>query len=698
MKHLRLLGMESEREALLKAMQDMECVEISSIDGSEEALKSGFAKPDDKALMSAQEASRAYRTALASLDRFAPEKKGMFRKRQGVSRAAFFSAESEENARTAAETINKDTRRLGEIESERTKNEALRATLAPWLTVDAPLGGADGALAVFFGTAGLNVTDDALKALADSLDGLLTWQQASSDRSLRYLLVMCHQSVKERALSALRDLGFSTVSFRGMTGTAKENDKALAENLAALEKERQEIEQRIAGLGGKREALLEASDRAAIALRREEAKSRLVGTDKVFLLEGWLPADRCAEIEKTLKPFTCAIETREPTEDEYPQVPVQLKNNKLTRPLNMVTEMYSLPAYGTLDPNPLMAPFFILFYGIMMADMGYGLLMMIASVIISKKYRPKGTSGELFSLLGLCGISTFIMGALTGGFFGDFLTQLVAIVSPGAVFALPKLFDPLDDLTMILIGSMALGMGQIVTGMAISLIEKCKRKKFLDAFFEEITWWIVFIGIALLALGKGAAVLYVGCALVLLGPIVQGKGWGRLTGVFGSLYNHVTGYFGDILSYTRLMALMLAGSVIAQVFNMLAAMPGNVIAFIIISMLGNAMIQAGFRAYFENGTVYFNQAGQPGLAVYKADGTEIVPELHPEYEGQTNNGINITNLGPYYTEIKYFLECLRDGKEITLAPLQEGVKSVEQALEEWEAAKLYLREKKEMYI
>ena len=589
MKHLRLLGMEREREALLKAMQDMECVEISSIDGSEEALKSGFAKPDDKALMSAQEASRAYRTALASLDRFAPEKKGMFRKRQGVSRAAFFSAESEENARTAAETINKDTRRLGEIESERTKNEALRATLAPWLTVDAPLGGADGALAVFFGTAGLNVTDDALKALADSLDGLLTWQQASSDRSLRYLLVMCHGSVKERALSALRDLGFSTVSFRGMTGTAKENDKALAENLATLEKERQEIEQRIAGLGGKREALLEASDRAAIALRREEAKSRLVGTDKVFLLEGWLPADRCAEIEKTLKPFTCAIETREPTEDEYPQVPVQLKNNKLTRPLNMVTEMYSLPAYGTLDPNPLMAPFFILFYGIMMADMGYGLLMMIASVIISKKYRPKGTSGELFSLLGLCGISTFIMGALTGGFFGDFLTQLVAIVSPGTVFALPKLFDPLDDLTMILIGSMALGMVQIVTGMAISLIEKCKRKKFLDAFFEEITWWIVFIGIALLALGKGAAVLYVGCALVLLGPIVQGKGWGRLTGVFGSLYNHVTGYFGDILSYTRLMALMLAGSVIAQVFNMLAAMPGNVIAFIIISMLGNAM-------------------------------------------------------------------------------------------------------------
>lgn len=589
MKHLRLLGMESEREALLKTMQDLECVEISHIDGSEEALKTGLAKPDDRALLNAQEESRAYRAALAALDRFAPGKKGLFRKRQGVSRASFFDEENERQARAAAEAINADTRRLGEIESERTKNEALRASLAPWLAVDAPLDSTDGVLSLLFGTVGATVTDDALRALSDSLSGLLTWQQASSDKTLRYLLIACHKSVKEQALSALRELGFSTVSFRGLCGTAEENDKKLEAALAALESERREIERRVEGFGGNRETLLEASDRAAILLRREEAKSRLVETDKVFLLEGWLPADRCTALEKALEPFTCAVETREPAEDEYPQVPVQLRNNKLTRPLNMVTEMYSLPAYGTLDPNPLMAPFFILFYGIMMADMGYGLLMMIASVIIGKKYRPKGTSGELFSLLGLCGLSTFIVGAMTGGFFGDFLTQLVAIVSPGTVFALPKLFDPLDDLTMILIGSMALGLVQIITGMAISLIEKCKRKKFLDAFFEEITWWIVFLGIALAVLKKGTAVLYLGCALVLLGPIVQGKGWGKLTGVFGSIYNHVTGYFGDILSYTRLMALMLAGSVIAQVFNMLAAMPGNVIAFLIISMLGNAM-------------------------------------------------------------------------------------------------------------
>ena len=589
MKHLRLVGLESEREAMLRAMQDMGCVEISGVDGAEDALHEGFARPDDRALLSAQESARSCRAALAALDRCAPEKKGLFRRRTSVARKEFFSEESAREAKNTADALNAMQRRLGEIESESAKAETLRASLAPWLTLDVPLEQEDGTLCVTLGTVNAAVTDEALNAACATFDGLALWREASADRSLRYLFIACHESVNEAAMTALREIGFSPASFRGLQGTAKENDAAAQAHLTALQKEREDIEQRIASLGGKREALLEASDRAAITLRREEAKSRLVETDRAFLLEGWLPAERCEELEKTLAPFTCATEMRDPTEEEYPKVPVQLKNNKLTRPLNMVTEMYSLPAYGTLDPNPLMAPFFILFYGIMMADMGYGLLMMIASVIISKKYRPKGTSGELFSLLGLCGLSTFIVGAMTGGFFGDFLTQLVAIVSPGTVFALPKLFDPLDDLTMILIGSMALGMVQIVTGMAISLIEKCKRKKFLDAFFEEITWWLVFLGIALAVLKKGTAVLYLGCALVLLGPIVQGKGWGKLTGVFGSVYNHVTGYFGDILSYTRLMALMLAGSVIAQVFNMLAAMPGNVVAFVIISMLGNAM-------------------------------------------------------------------------------------------------------------
>ena len=111
----------------------------------------------------------------------------------------------------------------------------------------------------------------------------------------------------------------------------------------------------------------------------------------------------------------------------------------------------------------------------------------------------------------------------------------------------------------------------------------------LDAVFEEVTWWVVFAGLGLMIVGITPIVLVIGMVMVVAGPMIQNKGFGKVTGIFGSLYNHVTGYFGDILSYSRLMALMLAGSVIAQVFNTLGAIPGNILIFLVISLAGNAL-------------------------------------------------------------------------------------------------------------
>ena len=162
-------------------------------------------------------------------------------------------------------------------------------------------------------------------------------------------------------------------------------------------------------------------------------------------------------------------------------------------------------------------------------------------------------------------------------------------LATGRDFALPALFTPLDDTLMILVGAMCLGFVQIVVGMAISFVQKLKKGQVLDAILEEVTWWVVFAGIALMVLKVTNLVLYAGLVLVVAGPLITGKGFGKITGIFASLYNHVTGYFGDILSYSRLMALMLAGSVIAQVFNTLGAIPGNIVVFFIISMAGNAL-------------------------------------------------------------------------------------------------------------
>ena len=591
MDRLRLAAMAADREALLRALQRAGCVELTAAEPTEADGLSAFVRPDGAALAAAQERLHTCRAALECLDRYAPEKKkGLFRKRPVITEQQLFDPESAKRTEAAAEDLLARQQELAALDAERTKLEALRASLAPWRSVDLPLnGGGDGALLAWLGTLPTSVSEEERQNAAAALDGLAEWTEASCDRQLRYLVFVCHASMRDRAAETLRALGFSRVSFRGLDGTAEENDARAAQRLTEAEEEKKAAEQAIAAHAADREALLLALDRAGVDLRREQAKQELVQTQSLLYLEGWLPCKRRAALEAALAPFVCAYELTAPAEEDYPKVPILLENNALTRPLNMVTEMYSLPAYGTLDPNPLMAPFFVLFYGIMMADMGYGLLMMLAALVIKKKYRPKGGMDHFFGLLGLCGVSTFVFGALTGGFFGDFLTQLVSLISPGTEFALPYLFSPLDDIMAILLGAMALGLVQIVTGMAISLVEKCRRRQLLDALFEEVTWWTVFAGIALAALGRGMAVLYAGLALVILGPLVQGEGMGKLTGVFASVYNHVTGYFGDILSYSRLMALMLAGSVIAQVFNMLGAIPGNVAVFLLVSAAGNAL-------------------------------------------------------------------------------------------------------------
>ena len=140
-----------------------------------------------------------------------------------------------------------------------------------------------------------------------------------------------------------------------------------------------------------RDALRIYADRLRAEAAKEQCAESVLTDGTVLYFQGWVPAEQEKAVGAFLTEKGCAWEALDPTEEEIPDVPVQLKNNWLTRPLNMVTEMYSLPAYDNVDPNPLMAPFFILFYGIMMADMGYGLLMILASVIRHcKKYAAQG--------------------------------------------------------------------------------------------------------------------------------------------------------------------------------------------------------------------------------------------------------------------------------------------------------------------
>ena len=152
----------------------------------------------------------------------------------------------------------------------------------------------------------------------------------------------------------------------------------------------------------------------------------------------------------------------------------------------------------------------------------------------------------------------------------------------------------MDDTIAILGGSLVLGFIQIITGQIVSFVEKTRKGHLMDAIWDEGTWWVLYLAVGLLALGVGniagyPVVLIIGIVMLAVGSTRNAKGFGKIGSFVGAVYNGVTGIFSDVMSYARLMALMLSGSIIASVFNTLGGITGNVVTFVLIAMVGNAL-------------------------------------------------------------------------------------------------------------
>ena len=595
MKRLRLIALASEREELLSRLLHVGCVELSEPQVElTDPEWTGLLHRSESDLSDVKQELAQATAALQTLNKYAPSKGGMLRARDVIAEKDFLCGERLKQAQAKVEEINRREREVVSIQNQETRLEGRKMALAPWAPLDVALDiQSTQNVKISFAVCPAGVDMGALMADLAQEAPAAQAIESSTDKEQHYFLWLCHKKEEEAALAALKPYGVSPAGLKDTTGTAAENIAKADAELAQLAEQRAALEAEIAGMGECRGELQVCIDRLRQEVAKEECAQRALTDDTIIFYTGWVSAPELDAAEAELAKFTCAWETEDPTEEEYPEVPIQLRNGKIVRSLNMVTEMYSLPAYNGIDPNPVMAPFFIFFYGFMMADMGYGLLMMLASFIIMKKNNPNGaTMRYMIPLLGYCGAATFVMGALTGGFFGDLLPQLAMMINPNTSFtALPALFSPLDDALAVLIGSLAIGLVQIFTGMGISMYKQIKRGEVMAALCNEGAWYAVFI---LLAVGIIAGQLKIcGIAILVILVLTQGYGKkgivGKLMGIGGSLYNNITGYFSDILSYARLMALMLAGAVIAQVFNTLGAITGNVITFFIIAMIGNAL-------------------------------------------------------------------------------------------------------------
>ena len=603
MKRLRVMLVRSRKEELLRELARMGCVELTETEASELLRREGSALTELKSHQALLD------RAISLLDSYSPASKPLLSPRPELPEDVLLQNGDLEGARALAEEVIGKDEKIRRDSAEESRQRGIIESLQPWKDLDLPLEteGTERCVLILGSMPVRLPLEAAEKALAEAADEAELFS-ISFDRSQRYLALVCARDQLAAAQESLRPFSFTGLSFAGQSGTAQEGIRAAEAALVSLAEEKEQLRGEIVALAERREELKLASDRSGTRIAMAEAEEHLSGTESTLVLEGWVPAEQEEQLEQLLERFDCAWETREPEADEYPQVPVKLKNNRFTNALNMVTDMYSLPAYGSVDANPIMAPFFILFYGLMMADMGYGLLMMIAAAVALKKLKPRGGSLAFCQLLLYAGVSTFIMGALTGGFFGD-APAVVARMFGSNWAGLPALFSPVRDSQTVLYGAMVLGVIHLNAGMVVSFARKWRDGNKMGALFEEGPLWVILLGGILMGLkllglsqsqslySAGLVILIIGGAALLFGAGREAKGFGKVTAAFGCIYSTLTGWFGDVLSYSRIMALMLAGSVVGQVFNTIAAMPAQasgpnvftVLIFALIFVVGHAL-------------------------------------------------------------------------------------------------------------
>ena len=599
MKKLRLLAIKSQRDELMRRLQLMGCVQVNEPGKAEGEIELGRESSDAPRC---REALRELGMALGLLDKYASVKDGLFSQRPEVQCSALMDDSGEDEHLALARKIielDEEVKQVAAAESE--KLNAIEA-LKPWLQLDIPLDfkGTRNSGAVF-GSVPAPVDLSKLKAELEEKAECSQMYEIYSDKEQHCILVFFHTDFKDAAMEVLRGSWFSPMALAGRSGTAAENSEAAQKELEELKAKREELSDAIAALKPHRDELKLAIDHMSAREAQAEAIGLLRSTRSTVVLEGWIPAENEKLLQQELSQFDCAWETEDPTEDETMEVPIKLKNNKLTEPYNVVTEMYSLPAYNGLDPNPYLMPFFALFFGIMFADMAYGLLMVAVGIFALKKIKPTGTIKNMMGMLIQCGISSFVIGVLTGGFFGDAVTVVAGIFGKevtliptfasinvaGVSIDLPLNLLEGNNPLYVLILAMCLGAVHLAIGVGLGCYLKAKDKDWLG-IVQDLSWWVIFAGIGVMVLTGNSFLLYFGIAVMVLGAFLGGKGIGRLTAVFGAVYNGATGYLGDILSYSRLMALMLAGSVIASVFNQLGSL-GGLWLFIPVAIIGHAL-------------------------------------------------------------------------------------------------------------
>ena len=596
MKKLTLAAAKSDMENITRSLVWMSAVEVNDADDiAEQYADKGVVHRDVSSLLT--EGERQASLLSDAIDVLAPygstKKK---KKKQSPLQAA-------DDAPFDYDKAINDADRVREILSERRENSAeIRrleseiASLLPWQKMDLPLSFTGTHRTVFL-TGTLPFAAD-VKKISEKLvekDGAV-WGEISEDGALRYGYAVALTERREEVLSILSEYGFSKISFRDCSETPRKEVAVRKERIDEMTQRLADAEAELQTLAANRRLLEKAYDRAQEKISVLRVQNKLAATESACILRGWIPDYAVARLEKKLAAYDCCYETRDPLEGE--DVPVLLSNNRFASPFETIVGSYGYPRYGSFDPTFIVSIFYSLIFGIIMQDVGYGLLLCIGCPLFIRIKKPKKSTEQLLRAFTYCGISTVIFGVLFGGYFGDFPHQLAVNffgAEENALSDLYILFNPVEHNIEFLIMTLVIGAVHMIIGMLIRAYMLAKRGDVFAAIFDVGSWIVVFAGLALMLVSPqiGKITALVGAAALILTQGRHAKGiLGKVFGGIYSLYN-IIGYMSDLLSYSRIFALGLSGAIIGQVMNILGTLSGGgffgFIALIVIFIVGHGL-------------------------------------------------------------------------------------------------------------
>lgn len=602
MERITLFGLTGDSKSVISALMDCGCVQVTDPEDARdyEELSKQLSRNTVEMYESEQLSSRVG-TALKALAPYST-KRGLFEWKPTVEKKELSDAALSEQAKAVCGKVEELQKEIAFLKAEISREELLRVSLEPWRELDQPLEFSETKTCEFFlMSVPAEVSTETLAEQAAE-QGLRTYlSQISEDADLRYLAASAVKADVAAVQELIRQAGGSRIAFPGLEGTAAANISASAKRGEELTARLEQAQESLKGCASETPLLQKASDSIDIVLESERARQKMLHTQNAFVLQAWVPVRAKARVDKALEQFSCYYEYTQPEDGEEP--PVLLKNNAFAEPFESVTSMYSLPNYYGFDPDAIMAPFFFIFFGMMLSDAGYGLILAIAGFFAAAKMDLGPGAKKMMKMIGYCGISTVIWGALYGSWFGDAIPQ-VAEVFFGKTITIPAVFDPLGDPMTILIMSFAFGFVHLVVGMGISAYMMIKRGHPWQALFDIGFWYFILFGLLIFALGSmvfgSQLVTNIGMYLAIAGAIGIVLTAGRdkknpIMKFFGGLLGlyDITGYFSDILSYSRIMALGLATGVVASVMNTIGTLPGKsivgVIVFILVFIIGHVV-------------------------------------------------------------------------------------------------------------